>query len=71
MNIRALLVKTFARETSEVRGGFAPVPAGTDLEQGLALLNQSEAWMEARNERQQHVGQGNALAAPAALTTRK
>jgi hypothetical protein len=39
MNIRALLVKTFARETSEVRGGFAAVPAGMTLEQGLALLN--------------------------------
>jgi hypothetical protein len=40
VNIRALLVKTFARETSEVRGGFAQVPAGMTLAQGLALLNQ-------------------------------
>ncbi len=71
MNIRALLVKTFARETSEVRGGFAPVPAGTDLEQGLALLDQSEAWMEARNGCQKHAGQGNALMAPAVLAMRK
>ena len=39
MNVRALLVKTFARETSEVRGGFAPVPAGLSLQQGLAVLN--------------------------------
>jgi hypothetical protein len=42
MNIRALLVKTFARETSETRGGFAPVPAGMSLEQGLALLDQEQ-----------------------------
>jgi hypothetical protein len=42
MNIRALLVKTFARETSEVRGGFEPVPAGMTLAQGVALLNQGE-----------------------------
>ncbi len=39
MSIRALLVKSFARETSEVRGGFAPVPAGMSLTCGLALLN--------------------------------
>jgi hypothetical protein len=38
MNIRALLVKTFARETSEVRGGFEPVPVGMTLEQGMAVL---------------------------------
>src|SRR5208337_2641881 len=30
---RALLVKSFARETSERRGGFAQVPAGLTLEQ--------------------------------------
>lgn len=42
MNIRALLVKTFARETSEVRGGFEPVPAGMSLAQGVALLSQGE-----------------------------
>ena len=38
MNGRALLFKTIAKETSEVRGGFAPVPAGMNLSQGLALL---------------------------------
>jgi hypothetical protein len=43
MNVRALLVKTFARETSEARGGFEPVPAGMSLAQGLALLDQTEA----------------------------
>jgi hypothetical protein len=40
---RALLVKSFARETSEVRGGFVPVPAGMNLAQGMALLEQTEA----------------------------
>jgi hypothetical protein len=40
MNIRALLVKTFARETSETRGDFKPVPAGMSLKQGLALIDQ-------------------------------
>jgi hypothetical protein len=49
MNIRALLVKTFARETSEVRGGFTPVPSGMSLEQGLALLNQNPRRTEAAN----------------------
>jgi hypothetical protein len=39
---RALLVKSFAKETSEVRGGFVPVPAAMNLEQGMAVLNQSE-----------------------------
>jgi hypothetical protein len=43
VNIRALLVKTFARETSEQRGGFVPVPAGLTLAQGLSLLDQMEA----------------------------
>ncbi|MGD0735495.1 MAG: hypothetical protein ABR976_10125 [Terracidiphilus sp.] len=40
---RALLVKSFARETSEVRGGFVPVPAGMNLAQGMALLEQTQA----------------------------
>ncbi len=40
---RALLVKSFARDTSEARGGFAPVPAGMNLAQGMALLEQIEA----------------------------
>ena len=43
---RALLVKSFARDTSEARGGFAQVPAGMNLAQGMALLQQ----IEARNE---------------------
>ncbi len=39
---RALLLKNLNRETSEVRGGFAPVPPGLHIAQGLALLQQSE-----------------------------
>lgn len=45
MNGRALLFKTIARETSEVRGGFAPVPAGLTLAQGLDMLAPSTAQM--------------------------
>ncbi len=40
---RAMLFKTIARETSELRGGFLPVPAGMNLVQGITLLDQSEA----------------------------
>lgn len=43
LNIRALLVTSFARETSETRGGFQPVPAGMSVAQGVALLEGSEA----------------------------
>ncbi len=42
MNGRAMLFKTIARETSEVRGGFSPVPAGMNLSQGAALIGQSQ-----------------------------
>jgi len=38
MNGRALFLKTISRETSEVRGGFAPVPPRLTLEQGMKLL---------------------------------
>jgi hypothetical protein len=41
MQGRAMLFKTIARETSEVRGGFTPVPAGLSLQQAAALVNQS------------------------------
>jgi hypothetical protein len=41
MSIRALLVKTFARETSEERGGFTQVPAGLSLSQAMHLQEQS------------------------------
>jgi hypothetical protein len=40
---RALMVKSFARDTSESRGGFVPVPVGLNLAQGLSLLQQNEA----------------------------
>jgi hypothetical protein len=43
MNGRAMLFKTIARETSEVRGGFIAVPAGMNLAQGVSLLNQVES----------------------------
>jgi hypothetical protein len=32
------LFKTIARETSQVRGGFASVPTGLTLAQGMKLL---------------------------------
>jgi hypothetical protein len=37
---RAMLFKTIARETSEVRGGFTPVPSGLSLQQAAALVRQ-------------------------------
>jgi hypothetical protein len=37
-----LFLKTISRETSEVRGGFAPVPAGMSLEQGMKLLGPAQ-----------------------------
>lgn len=51
---RALLVKSFARETSEVRGGFTPVPAGMNLAQGMTLMDQVEAQAEVRNQSLRH-----------------
>jgi hypothetical protein len=42
LNIRALLVTSFARETSETRGGFEAVPAGMSVAQGVALLEGNE-----------------------------
>ncbi|MFC5863092.1 hypothetical protein ACFPT7_12370 [Acidicapsa dinghuensis] len=40
MNGRAMLFKTIARETSEVRGGFTPVPPGLSLQQAAALARE-------------------------------
>lgn len=37
MSGRAMLFKTIARETSEARGGFAPVPSGMSLKQAMEL----------------------------------
>jgi len=68
MNIRALLVKTFARETSETRGGFAPVPAGMSLAEGLALLDNQQAQLHSQDQRRGNAG--NALVSPAALSMR-
>ncbi|HET6206297.1 MAG TPA: hypothetical protein VFD98_05770 [Terracidiphilus sp.] len=38
---RALMLKTIARETSELRRGFVAVPAGMTLSQGMSILNQT------------------------------
>ena len=56
MNGRALLFKTIAKETSELRGGFVPVPPAMNMAQGLALLTSGPA--------------GTAAVVPAALTLR-
>jgi len=40
MNGRAMLFKTIARETSEVRGGFVAVPASMNIAQGLHVLEE-------------------------------
>ncbi len=42
MNVRALLVKSFARETSEERGDFEPVPTATTLAGAAKLLDRNE-----------------------------
>jgi hypothetical protein len=39
---RAMLFKTIARETSELRGSFSSVPAGLDLAGGMRILEQTE-----------------------------
>lgn len=38
----AIVFKTIARNTNEVRGGFAAVPAGLNLAQGMRLLEQTD-----------------------------
>ena len=40
---RAMLFKNIARETSELRRGFTPVPAGMNLAQGVSLLDHAQA----------------------------
>jgi hypothetical protein len=62
---RALLVKSFARDTSEERGGFAAVSAGMSLSQGAALLEQSEAQTQAQSQTRP------ALTVPAGLALRR
>jgi hypothetical protein len=48
MSGRAMLFKTIARETSEVRGGFTPVPAGLSLQQAAAMLREPVASLAAQ-----------------------
>jgi len=43
MSGRAILFKTVARETSEVRGGFEAVPPRMSLEQGVRVLEDKDA----------------------------
>lgn len=63
MSVRALLVKTFAKETSEARGGFAPVSAGMSLSQAMRLLDNSSAALPS--------GDALTFATPAAFITSK
>jgi hypothetical protein len=39
---RAILFKSIARDTNEMRSGFAAVPAGISLAQGMRILEQSD-----------------------------
>jgi hypothetical protein len=43
MSGHAVLFKAIAKETSEVRGGFAAVPSGLNLAQGMRILEQLNA----------------------------
>jgi len=43
MNGRAMLFRTIARETSEVRSGFEAVPPRMSLEQGMRVLEDKDA----------------------------
>jgi hypothetical protein len=52
MQGRALLVKTIARETSEMRGGFVPVPAGMTLAEGMAILERAPALAPTQSQAQ-------------------
>jgi len=63
---RALMLKSFARETSEVRGGFAPVPAGMNLAQGMALMQQTDAQSKWESK-----PQSKGIVAPNALALRR
>ena len=40
MTGRAMFFKTIARETSEVRGGFTPVPSGLSLQQAVVMTGE-------------------------------
>jgi hypothetical protein len=66
---RALLVKSFARETSEVRGGFSPVPSGMNLAQGMALLQQSDSLAQIQSKAQAQAK--GPVVSPTALALRR
>jgi len=70
MNIRALLVKTFARDTSEERGGFVAVPAELSLAEGMALLNKSPGPVQAEGQDAASPPSGNGLGGQTALAMR-
>jgi hypothetical protein len=59
---RAIVFKTLARDTSELRGGFAAVPAGLNLAQGMRLLRQPDP---------RSVPSAVARVAPVSVTTRR
>ncbi len=69
MSGRAVLFKAICRETSEVRGGFEPVPAGLNLAQGMKLLQQNASQPEAR--RSSHGSAASTLIATPALALRQ
>jgi hypothetical protein len=74
MSIRALLVKTFARETSEERGGFEPVPAGLDLAHAVNLLDGEVPGQQAGKQMstaQSMLTQPSALAASTSFSPHK
>jgi hypothetical protein len=68
---RALIVKSFARETSEVRGGFVAVPAGMNLAQGMAMLAQTEAHSQLESKPRVNALAVPASVAPSALAMRR
>jgi len=58
---RAVVFKSIAKDTNDVRGGFAAVPAGLNLAQGMRILDQSNPHAPPNTM---------ARVAPASLTTR-
>jgi hypothetical protein len=69
MTVRALLVKSFAKETGEQRGGFSPVPPSMKLAEGLAFLDQADG--QTPNLASSPNTRGPALMTPAALALRR
>ena len=58
---RAVLFKTIARDTNELRGGFEAVPAGLNLAQGMRILEETDPI---------NVPESMARIAPISVTTR-